>query len=122
MPDRLVAVELHLDERIGKQIVHGVAEHFAIDVNLLEARRVHEMERVAVAVEILHLVLVENRALHVLFRAELHVRQRVGSDIAKPALDESALVARRHVLKIEDAQQIVADPDEIAFAETRGLN
>ena len=80
------------------------------------------MKRVAVAVEILHLVLVENRALDVFFRAELVIDERVRPDIPRPALHETALVAGRQVMQLEDAQQVVADLDEIAFPKPRRLN
>ena len=119
---RLVAVELHLDERVRQDVVDRVAEHFAIDVQLLERFGVHEMKRVAVACRVLHLVLVENRALDVFFRAELVIDERVRSDIARPALHEPALVAGRQVVQLENAQQVVADLDEIAFPQPCRLN
>ena len=120
--DRLVAVELHLDDRVGQDVVDRIAEHFAIDVQLLERLRVHEMKRVAVGVEILHVVLVENRALDVFFRAELVIDERVRSDVPRPALHEAALVAGREVMELENAQQVVADLDEIALPEPCCLN
>ena len=80
------------------------------------------MERVAVAVEVLHLVLVENRALDVFFSAELVIDERVRPDIARPALHEPALVARGQMMQFENAQQIVANLDEIALAKSCRLN
>ena len=80
------------------------------------------MKRVAVGVEILHVVLVENRALDVLFRAELVIDERVRSDIPRLALHEAALVAGREVMQLEDAQQVVADLDEIALPKPCCLN
>jgi hypothetical protein len=119
--NRLAAVELDLDDRVGQDVVDGVAEHLAVDVNLLEALRVHEVERVAVGVEILHIVLVENRALDVLFSAELVVDERAGPDVARAALHEPAFVAGGQVMEIENPQQVVADLDEIALAQPRSL-
>ena len=83
---------------------------------------VHEVKRVAVGVEILHVVLVENRALDVFFRAELVIDERVRPDVPRPALHESALVAGREVMELENAQQVVADLDEIALPKPRRLN
>ena len=120
--DRLLAVELHLDDRIGQDVVHRIPKHFAIDMELLEALRVHEVKRVAVGVEILHVVLVEYRALDVFFRAELVIDERVRPDIPGPALHESALVAGRQVVELENAQQVVADLDEIALPQPSRLN
>ena len=77
---------------------------------------------VAVVVEVLHLALVERRALDVFFRAELVVGQRQRADVAHPDLDVRALVARRQVVQLEDAEQVVADLDEHPFAEPRRLN
>ena len=67
-------------------------------------------------------MLVENRALDVFFRAELVIDERARSDIARPALHEAALVAGRQVMQFEDAQQVVADLDEIALPEPCRLN
>ena len=77
---------------------------------------------VAVVVEILHLALVERRALDVFFGAELVVRQRQRADVAHPRLNVRALVARREMVQLEDAEQVVAELDEHAFPEPRRLN
>ena len=73
---------------------------------------------VAVVVEILHLALVERRALDVFFRAELVVGERQRPDVAHPHLDVRALVAGREVVQLEDAEQVVADLDEHPFSES----
>ena len=83
---------------------------------------VHEMKRVAVGVEVLHVVLVENGALDIFFRAELVIDERVRSDIPRPALHEAALVAGCQVMQLEDPQQVVADLDEIALPQPCRLN
>src|ERR1700724_2365833 len=49
--DRLITVKLHLYERIGLQVADRIAEHFTVDVDLLVVCCVHEVKRVAVAVE-----------------------------------------------------------------------
>jgi hypothetical protein len=51
---------------------------------------------------VLHLALVERRALDVLFGAELLVHERSGPDIAHARLDVRAFVARREMVQIED--------------------
>jgi hypothetical protein len=91
-------------------------------VDLLERRRVHEIEVVGVVVEVLHLALVERGAFEVLLRPELLVRQGGGADVPHPRLDEAPLVARGEVLDVEDPEQIVADLDEIALAQTGCLD
>src|SRR6185436_19221297 len=119
--DRLVAVELHRDGRFGNDVVRVVAEDLDVEVDLLVAARVHEVERVAVAVEILHLPLVENGALDVLFGAELVVGLLAGADVPHPRLHEAALVARREMREIEDAIEIGAHLDQHAPLHPRRL-
>ena len=72
------------------------------------------MERIAVAVEVLHLPLVEDGALDVLLGAELVVGLDAGPDVPHLRLDEPALVARREMLQIEDPEQVVLELDEHA--------
>ena len=62
------------------------------------------------------------RALDVLLRPELVVRQRERPDVAHAALDVRALVAGRQVVQIEDAAQVVAELDEHPFSEPGRLN
>src|SRR5439155_13182571 len=72
--------------------------------------------------QILHLALVERRALDVLFGSELLVGQRRGPDVAHPGLNVRAFVARGQVMEIEDAKQIGADLDEHPLSKACGLN
>jgi hypothetical protein len=67
-------------------------------VDLLVGLGVHEVVEVTVAVHVLHLALVEHGALDVFLGPELLIRQGEGSDVAHPALDVGALVARRQVV------------------------
>ena len=73
------------------------------------------MERVAVLVEILHLPLVEDRALDVVLGAQLLVGKRPGADVPHLRLDESAHVTGREMLQIEDAEQVVPHLDQHAL-------
>jgi hypothetical protein len=57
----------------------------------------------------------------VFFSAELVIDERVRPDIARPALHEPPLVARGQVVQFQDAQQIVANLDEIALAQPSRL-
>jgi hypothetical protein len=50
------------------------------------------------------------------------IDERVGADVARPALHEAALVARCEVMQFEDAKQILTDLDQIPFSQTRCLN
>jgi hypothetical protein len=76
---------------------------------------------VSVAVEVLHLPLVEGCPLDVLFCAELMVDERQRSDIPHAALDVRAFVAGGEMVDVEDAAQVVSDLDEHAFAQARRL-
>ena len=68
---------------------------------------VHEVVVVAVVVEVLHLALVERRALDEVFRPQLVVGERAAADVARLDADEAAQVAGRDVLELEDAEQVV---------------
>ena len=65
---------------------------------------------------------VERATLDEVFRAELLVRQRSAADVAELHADEPAQVARRDVLQVEHAEQIVADLHQHALLHSRGLN
>ena len=80
------------------------------------------MERVAVAVEVLHLPLVEDGALDVFFGAELVVGLDAGADVPHLRLDEAALVAGGEMLEIEDPEQVVLDLDQHAALQPCRLN
>ena len=77
---------------------------------------------VGVVVEILHLALIEHRALDVFLSPELVVGQRQRADVAHPALDVRALVSRGQVVQFEDAKQVVPDLDQHALAKPCRLN
>ena len=84
--------------------------------------RVHEVEQIAVAIEELHLVLLERRALHVVFRPELMVAEPAGSDVAHLALHVPALVAGRDVVEVDHTEQIAVDLDQHALPQTCRLD
>ena len=106
----------------GDQVVHRVPEHLGVDVQLLVVARVHEMERAAVLVEVLHLPLVEHRPLDVVLRAELVVAEARRPDVAQLRLDEPALVAGREMLQVEDAAEVRAHLDQHSAFESCRLN
>ncbi len=115
-------MELHQDQRLGDHVVGVVPEDLGIDVDLVVVLGVHEMERVAVAVEILHLPLVDDRPLDVFFGAELVVRLEAGADVPHLGLDESPLVAGGEMLEVENPEQVVLDLDQHAAFEPCRLN
>jgi len=82
----------------------------------------HEMEKNTIAVEKLHLVLVENGALDVVLRPELVVHQAVVTDIPPPAEYVAALVAGCNVMEVEDPIKAVVELDQHALAKTCGLD
>ena len=115
---RLFKQELDADEHLGDQIVFRVAQCLGGNLDLLVARRVHEVEVVRVVVHVLHLPLVERRALDVFFRAELLVHQRLRADVAHAHLDVRALVPRRQVVELEQPIELVPELDEISLPES----
>src|SRR5262245_62072229 len=68
--DRAALVELDPDLDVRDQVRDGVAEHVVGEPDLLEGLVVHEVVHVAVLVEVLHLRLVQDRALDHVDRAE----------------------------------------------------
>ena len=67
-------------------------------------------------------MLVQHRALDVLFRPELVIEQPAGPDIAHAGLDVRPLVAGRDVIELEHAAEIAVELDQHAFAETGRLD
>ena len=118
---RFGPVELDLDRHLGFQVARRLAERLAVDVDLLVGRGVHEVVVVAVLVEVLHFALVERRAVHRILRPQFLIGQRAAPDVAELHADEAAQVARRHVLQLQHAKQIVLDLDEHALLQTRCL-
>ena len=89
-------------------------------MGLLVARGVHEVMVLAVAVEVLHLLLVEHRALDDVFRAQALFRGRLVAQVPGLDPDEAAQVAGRLVLEIEDAEQVARLDDDHAALESGG--
>src|SRR5712692_2399496 len=118
---RLDVVELDADQHLCDEVVLRVAERFGGDVDLVVGRRIHEVVVVAVVVEILHLALVERRALNVLFRAELLVGEGARANVPHAHLDVRALVAGREVVQLENPEQVVPDLDQIPLPESSRL-
>ena len=69
---------------------------------------VHEMVRVAILVHVLHLALVQNRAFHEVFRAQLLIGERAAADVPELDPHEAAKVAGGHMVKLEHAKQVIA--------------
>ena len=91
-------------------------------MDLLVAFRIHEVKRVPVTVEILHLPLVENGAFDVLFSPELVVAEHAGADVTHLGMDEPAFIAGGEMLQIEDPEQVVLELDEHPPLQARCLN
>jgi hypothetical protein len=77
------------------------------------------MEQITVAIEELHLVLVEDHPFHVIFRPELVIDEPARADVAQPGLNVPTLVALREVVQLDHPQQRVAQLDQIALPELR---
>ncbi len=80
------------------------------------------MEIVAILVEELHLVLIEDHAFDAIFRAEPVLGLRAGLDIAQLGLHHPAPVAGRDVGNGHDAPEVFVVLDDHTRAQLRRLN
>src|SRR5687768_9427941 len=81
----------------------------------LERHRVHEVIVVAVLIQVLHLALVERLALDRVLGSEPVIRQQTAADIAHLDANETAEVAGRDMLDVEDAEEVLAHLDQHAL-------
>jgi hypothetical protein len=116
----LPVVEADLDEEVGGEVVHGVAERIAFEGGLLIGVLVHEVVVFAVVVEELHLDGLDVDTVDGVGRAEALGVHRAGADVLQLGLDEGAQVAGRAVLDGEDEVQVVFEFDDHAGAHLCG--
>src|SRR6185503_166755 len=119
--DRLGPIELDVDGHLRLQVVHRLAERLAVDVDLFVGRGVHEIIVFAVLIQVLHLALVERRALHRVLGPQLLISQRSAANVPELHADKTAQVARGDVLELEDPEQVLLHLDEHPFFQTRRL-
>ena len=70
---------------------------------------VHEHVVVALAVEVLHLALVDDRLLDLLVGAEGAVDHRAGAHVLQLGAHERAALARLHVLELDDGDEALGE-------------
>ena len=87
------------------QVVDGAAEFDGLDVELVVGLVVHEHERAALAVEVLHLALVDDRERDLLVGAEGALEHRAAGDLLELGAHERAALARLDVLELDDRDQ-----------------
>ena len=76
-----------------------------LHVELVVGLVVHEDERVGLAVEVLHLALVDDRERDLLVGTERAVDHRTARDLLQLRADERAALARLHVLELDHGDQ-----------------
>ena len=81
---------------------------------------VHEHVVVALAVEELHLALVDDRLLDLLVGAERAVDHRAGADVLELRAHERAALARLHVLELDDGEEPLGEVEGHAVLQVVG--
>ena len=90
------------------------------DVELVVGRVVHEHEVVAVAVEELHLPLVDDGLLDLLGGPEGPVEHGAGADVLQRGAHEGAALARLHVLELDHLEQALGQVEGHAVLQVVG--
>src|SRR4029453_19631156 len=112
---------IYLNRHLRLEVIYRTSQRIARDVNLLVARRVHEMVGVALVVEILHFALFEDRSLDEVFRAKLLIVERPVPDVPGLHTNEAAQVSRRDGLNLEPWIELLFKLEEHAVLETSRL-
>src|SRR6266508_998022 len=94
------------------EVPHCAAEIGSLDVKLLVAVGVHEHVRVALAVQVLHRALVDDRQRDLLVGPKRLVDDGAGPEVLQLCADERAALPRLHVLELDDRHE--------AFGEIQG--
>ena len=89
-------------------------------LELLVGGVVHEDVVVPVAVEELHLVLVDDRLLELLVGPVRALDHRAGADVLQLGPDEGTALARLHVLELHDAEQPLGEVEGHAVLQVVG--
>jgi hypothetical protein len=87
------------------EVVDRAAEVLGGHVELVVGLVVHEHEGVALAVEVLHLALVDDRERHLLVGAERALEHRAARHLLELGAHDGAALARLHVLELDDGDE-----------------
>src|SRR5207302_5349360 len=120
--DGLFLEKFDFHDGIGNQVVYGFAQLVAGHLHLLERFRVHEMELVALVIEILEFDFVQDGAVHEFFCAEPVVDHDSVPQVFQARLHRTALVAGRPVVGAENSEKLALVLDHHAGAKLCGLN
>ena len=104
------------------EVVHCVAQLLRIDFNLVKRAVVHEDVGSAIAIEKLHLALLNNRLLHLFAGRIRTVDHCAGANVAKFGAHERPTFPRLHMLEIDDLHKTLRDVEGDAVLEVRGGN
>ena len=78
--------------------------------------------RVAVGVQVLHLVLIDVGLLDFVLRAEAVLELVAGAQVAQLGLHHRAEVSRRVMTELHDLAEVAVEDDDDAFADIVGLH
>src|SRR5438045_1965828 len=120
--DGLVLEKFHLHHGVGNQVVHRFAQLLARQMHLLVVLRVHEMEIVALAVEILEFHFVKDGAVHKFFRAKSIIDDRAALEIFHARLHGAALIARSAMVHAENREKLALVLDDHAGTKLCGFD
>ncbi len=102
------------------EVAGRVAEGVGVDGDLVVGGVVHEDEAVAVAVQELHLALVDDRLLDLLGAAEGAVDHGAGADVAQRGADEGAALAGLDVLELHHLEEALGEVEGHAVLQVVG--
>ena len=119
-PDDLVVVHLEDGGVALLEVLGGVAQRRVVDVELVVGGVVHEDVVLAVAVEVLHLPLVDDGLLELLVGPVGAVDDGAGADVLQLGADEGAALARLHVLELDDGEEPLGEVEGHAVLQVVG--
>ena len=118
--DDLVAVQLQHDRRAVDDVVRRLTERTRTDLALVVRRVVHEDEVAAVAVQVLHVALVDDRLLDLLRGAKRAVDHRARARVLQSRADERAALAGLDVLEVDHGEQALGKVEGHAVLQVVG--
>ena len=120
--DRVVLPEQHVDFAILEQIFLRIADLLFAEVELVVGLGVHEDERAAVVVEVLHRPVFDVRFTELLARAEGSLDDLAVAEILDLGAYEGAALAGLHVLEVENRERFAVQFDAQSILEIRGIH
>ena len=100
--------------------LEAVAELVSVDRELLKGLHVHEIIEIAIIVEILHLLALNDRVLEFIGWVEGALSDRARDDILELGADESGALARLYVLELDDLKNLSVHVESDTVFEISG--